>query len=290
MKLLLAALAAFLLCAGTTSAAPIKIGPPAVPSGSLSLTYSLGQCGNNACWTCKGPVALDSVYINVDTNAVHEDAVKLAAGCTGSIGSLVVVTQSADGVKVTEGAHDLLIGSGSVVCLDKAPDLHQDAVQAMGGSSVLFKGLTLDCGRADVSLIDSNFFVKMAGSSTEPPSDIVCDGCHLGPYAAHTVNIQASIRSGVSNSTVCPGKYPRLTFTIGLEAVEPVNVGNSLPLSCSSGGLAPAPSMVCGAACGDGGGLPPCDAAHYRWHVYLPPWETCLKDALGRYVWVQGYW
>ena len=160
------------------------------------------------------------------------DAVQLAPGCTGRIGRIDVTQYAADGVKVAEGAHDLTIGGGSVRCLDKAPPLHQDGVQVMGGTRIAFENLSIDCGRATDSLIDSNFFVNQAGQSTEPPTDVVCDHCTLGGWTAHTANIQTSVRSGVTNSTVCVGRYPALTLTLASDAANAVTDGNSIQ-ACS---------------------------------------------------------
>jgi hypothetical protein len=205
----------------------------AAATTTITRSYADGTCDTKSiCWICDGPVALDSVDVSVETSAAHIDAVHLASGCTGTIGSLTVTTASADGVKVAEGVHDLTIGGGSVTCTAKALTLHQDAVQAMGGSAVTFEGVRLDCGRADESLIDANWRVAKAGKSTTAPTGIVCDHCWLGSYTAHTVDLQESIASGVTNSTVCPGKFPRLTFTVGPDAVDPVNVGNGFPASC----------------------------------------------------------
>jgi hypothetical protein len=199
-------------------------GPPKPPpSNSITLTDQM--------WVCNGPVDLDSVTVTMTSSFPSRrggDGVHLEAGCTGRIGTLNVTTSIADGVKVGDGAHDLTIGGGSIHCLAKLPVVHQDGIQVMGGTRITFRNLTVDCGRADERLINSNLFIRMAGRSATPPTDIVCDHCHLGPYAAHTVNIQDSVRSGVRDSTVCGAKYPRLTLTVGPEAVDPVDAGDSV--------------------------------------------------------------
>ncbi len=127
-------------------------------------------------WVCDGPVNLDSVTVTMTPAAIgdrrNEDAIHLRPGCTGRIGRLTVVQWAGDGVKSAQGVHDLTIGSGSITCLGKAPNLHQDGVQVMGGANIRFSNMTINCGRADDRLIDSNFFVKQAGSSTAPPSDV----------------------------------------------------------------------------------------------------------------------
>jgi hypothetical protein len=76
----------------------------------------------------------------------------------------------------------------------------------------------------------------MAGRATTPPTDVVCDQCSFGGGAAHTVSVQRSIRSGVTNSTLCRAKYPALTLTIGALAMSPVNAGNTLTDCAGSGG------------------------------------------------------
>jgi hypothetical protein len=183
-------------------------------------------------WVCDSPVDLASVKVTMTSaypGGRHGgDAVHLESGCTGHIGKLTVTTSVADGVKIAEGAHDLTIGGGSVRCLAKIPHVHQDGVQAMGGTRITLRHLGIDCGRADQRLINSDLFIKRSGSSRYPPTRVLCIGCFLGGDAAHTVDIQASVHSGVVASTVCAAKYPRLSLTIGPAAVAPVHVRNRL--------------------------------------------------------------
>ncbi len=56
----------------------------------------------------------------------------------------------------------------------------------------------------------------------------MCDHCTFGGDAAHTVSVQNSVRSGVTDSTFCPAKYPRQTFAVGPMATDPVTDGNLL--------------------------------------------------------------
>jgi hypothetical protein len=199
-------------------------GIPKPVTGSIVLT--------DRTWVCNGPVDLDSVTVTIrpaPTGAGRPpDAVHLAPGCTGRIGRLTVTQWAADGVKAAQGVHDLTIGGGTIRCLAKAPHLHQDGIQIMGGSRIHLHRLTVDCGRADDTLINSNLFIKRAGRSTLPPTDVVCDHCTFGGGAAHTVSVQASIRSGITNSVVCTGKFPNLTLAIGPAAVAPVDSGNTV--------------------------------------------------------------
>ena len=98
------------------------------------------------------------------------DAVHLEDGCTGRIGLLTVTQSVADGVKVAEGAHDLTIGGGTIRCLGKTPNVHQDGIQVMGGARIRFENLTVRCGRPGESLINSNLFINQTGRSTAPPT------------------------------------------------------------------------------------------------------------------------
>lgn len=199
-------------------------GPPKPPpASSVTLTDQM--------WVCDGPVDLDSVTVTMTPNFPSRrrgDAVHLENGCTGRIGTLNVTTSIADGVKIGDGAHDLTIGGGSVRCLAKVPVAHQDGIQAMGGARITFQHLTINCGRANERLINSDLFIKKAGRSVDPPTDVVCVDCYLGGGAAHTVSIQESLRSGVRSSTLCSAKYPKLTLDVGPLAVAPVTAGDSL--------------------------------------------------------------
>jgi hypothetical protein len=216
--LLLAAVCVVLVAAVIVA---LALGTGGSGPGSVSLT--------NQTWVCKGPVDLDSVTVTMKAGGRRGgDAVHLEDGCTGRIGQLAVTQSVADGVKVAEGAHDLTIGGGRIRCLAKIPNVHQDGIQVMGGERITFQHLTVDCGRPGESLINSNLFIKESGRSTTPPTDVVCVDCTFGGGAAHTVNIQASIRSGVESSSLCSAKYPKLTLMIGPGAIDPVDVRNTI--------------------------------------------------------------
>jgi hypothetical protein len=183
-------------------------------------------------WTCRKQVDLELVRVTMTPAAGRSrrtaDAIHLRPGCTGRIGRIEVTQSAGDGVKVAEGVHDLEVGGGFVRCLAKAPRLHQDGVQVLGGDRITFRDLRVDCGRAGERLINSNLFINQAGRSTHPPTDVVCDHCSFGGDAAHTVNIQNSVRSGIVDSTLCPAKYEKLTLTVGALAEEPLTSGNEL--------------------------------------------------------------
>lgn len=237
----------FLILAGVTAAAialVVLIGTgrhqreglrrpvdPPQTTGSLTVT--------DQSWTCNGPVALDLVKVTENSGTGAKDAVYLGKNCTGSIGRIEVDTWTGDGVKVQNSdpvAHDLLIGGGYVRCHDKEPTLHQDGVQAMGGTNILFSGVALDCGRADATLVDADWFVNKSGTGASTPTDVVCDGCTLGPGpAAHEANVGESLRSGLRNSVLCPDKTPfNGSFDLTGGAVDPVNEGNVQPPSSDS--------------------------------------------------------
>jgi hypothetical protein len=191
-------------------------------------------------WTCDGPVDLAKVKVTMTAAAGAQrrtaDAVHLAPGCTGRIGRVEITQSAGDGIKVAEGVHDLTIGGGSIRCLAKAPHLHQDGIQVLGGARITFRGLDVDCGRSTSRLINSNIYIRQAGQSTRPPTDVVCEGCTLGGWAAHTVILRRSIRSGVTGSSLCLARFPDLTFDVGASAVDPVRSGNTVR-QCGPGQL-----------------------------------------------------
>jgi hypothetical protein len=208
----------------------------------LLLLVAVAGCGGsppatqavvtNRTWTCRSQVELDLVRVTISPQSIgvrsQEDAVHLRSGCTGSIGRLEVDQWAGDGVKVAQGVHDLTVDGGSIRCHAKAPRLHQDGIQVLGGNNVVFRDLGIDCGREDARLVNSNLFIKESGRSTTPPTDVVCDSCRLGGWAAHTADIQTSVGSGLRDSTLCEARFPRLTLTIGPGASAPVNSGNRI--------------------------------------------------------------
>jgi hypothetical protein len=206
----------------------------------LLLVLALAGCGGSRharevvlvdrTWTCTSHVDLDLVRVTMSPRSIgrrsQEDAVHLRNGCSGTIDRLEVDQWAGDGVKVAQGVHDLTVDGGNIRCHAKAPRLHQDGIQALGGDNITFHDLSIDCGREDARLVNSNLFIKESGRSTTPPTDVVCDGCRLGGWAAHTADIQTSVGSGLRDSTLCEARFPRLTLTIGPGASSPVNSGN----------------------------------------------------------------
>ena len=132
------------------------------------------------------------------------DAIVLEENCTGRIGRVEVDTWTADGIKVQNGgavAHDFVIESGYVRCHEVAEGAHQDGIQVMGGSRLTFRRLRVDC------LGNANLFVSKGGLGASTPTDVVCEGCILGPNSGQTLFYAESVRSGVRGTTVCTGRF-----------------------------------------------------------------------------------
>jgi hypothetical protein len=196
-------------------AAPVAI---AGSTDSTPLTGAVSQTDKT--WFCLGPVNLSSVTVTIKNAST--DAVHLAAGCTGTIGKLTVVQYQRDGVKVAPGAHDLTIGGGSIRCFGHDPLQHQDGIQAMGGQRVTFVGMDDQC----LSANNSAFFVSQGPNGRELPTDILCRGCYLAG-GGFPVRIAVSLRSGIQNSQVCPGKFGTVRISPGV-AQSPVDVGTKI--------------------------------------------------------------
>ena len=167
-------------------------------------------------WYCSGEVDIDRITITIEST--DSDAIHLGLGCRGTIRELQVVTHRLDGVKVSEGAHDVVVEKGFVTCAGQRPGSHQDGVQVMGGTRITFRELRIDCPTKS-----SGFFVREGGKGRETPTDVVCEECHIlgGGYS---VRVNESVRSGVRDSTVCEGGFGAIKILDG--AVDPVDEGN----------------------------------------------------------------
>lgn len=151
------------------------------------------------------PLDLDLVKVEMtgSTESAIGDAIWLSGGdCSGSIRRVEVDTWVADGIKIGSEAHDLTIGGGVIRCHDRRPGAHQDGIQVMGGKTITLRDIEVDCRTSN----HSAFYVNQAGSSTTPPSDVVCEGCVLRATST-TVHIANSERSGVRNSTIYSGEF-----------------------------------------------------------------------------------
>jgi hypothetical protein len=90
----------------------------------------------------------------------------------------------------------------------------------MGGARLTFRNLNIDC------LGHSNFFVARGGAGATTPTDVVCEGCVLGPNAANAARIATSVRSGLRNTLGCISYRYREGLIFMTSAVSVVNVGN----------------------------------------------------------------
>lgn len=204
---------------------------PASATGPLTGSITLVDKG----WTCTGQVDLTSVSVTITKNFVgplrgqgNIDAVHFHSGCTGTIGKLTIVQYQGDGIKVGQGAHDLTIESGSVSCFDHAAGKHQDGVQVMGGRNIVFRNLTVQCQSAN----NAAFFVNEGTSSSEVPTNIICDGCFLSGGGI-TVRIYHSVSSGVRNSTIVAGHLSPFHIDKST-AVDPINTNNAIATAGST--------------------------------------------------------
>jgi hypothetical protein len=161
------------------------------------------------------------------------DAIRLAGCDNVTIHRLECDTFSEDCLKVTNAlpvSDNVTVNGGYLECHELDAGAHQDGIQAMGGSNLLFRGLRIDCEIAGAG----HYFVNRAGAGATTPTDVVCDGCYLGPNpASSSAIIGNSLRSGLRNSTLCPDRTPSGgPLTIQPSAVQPVNENNTFLGSC----------------------------------------------------------
>jgi hypothetical protein len=215
---------------GTTTE-PDNPTPPESISGDLPAPIIVQHGG----WKCNGPQDNTVVIVQdpVDKDGVTPlpAAVNLQAGCTGTIGAIVVMGNQRDGIKVGGGgkgeqpAHDLEILSGWIACGPRAGTVHQDGVQAGGGMHVHFHNLHVDCPQSN----NSAFFTNGSDEATAP-RDVTCAACDL--LAANTaVNFGGdnSFNNGVRNSILRKGTSsaaPADCTRNANNATDPVNSDN----------------------------------------------------------------
>jgi len=193
-------------------------------NGSIDEASTTSVVVKDKSWACIGPVNLASVSVTI-TNKTPV-AILLGDGCTGTIATISVVTNYADGVHVNGTAHDLKINGGSITCTGRGDGVHQDGVQAMSGSRVTFSNLTINCPSAS----NADFFVNWSGNQkVSQPSNILCVSCRLYGTQSGTAFVAAhSSDSGLKYSTLCPSRY----YTFRKYSNTAVDVGNSYPKTC----------------------------------------------------------
>jgi hypothetical protein len=212
----------------TSTTTTTKTTTSTTASRSRQVSPVSGTISVSGSWSCSSAVNITSLTVK---NNGSGDAVKLRAGCTGTIGKIAVTgVRNGDGIKVQGGVHDLTIGGGYVQCAGPSTDgTHQDGTQVMGGKNILYKNLVIDCYGGG----GGNLFIQRAGGET--PTNVICDHCALGPHHPNNINLGPSVSSGARNSLVCK---TRNTPYRAPGATKPVNVNNIYAASgdarCSS--------------------------------------------------------
>jgi hypothetical protein len=154
------------------------------------------------CGSYSQPLRLTLLRVTM-RNRNGNDAVGLNRGnCRGYIGRIEVTTWARDGIKVGRTAHDLVIASGFVRCYGRTADVHQDAIQVMGGRRIRFRRIVTRCRSSN----HSSFFVNAGKGNPRPPAYVTCNRCNL-KGGGTTVHIGRAIRSGVMNSVVYAGRH-----------------------------------------------------------------------------------
>ena len=169
--------------------------------GSVVLVNQTFNCANYP-----QPVDFDLVKVTITAGQdVKRDAFQTSGSgseCTGRIRRVEIDTWVADGIKIGQVAHDLVIEGGYVRCHGLEGDVHQDGIQAMGGNRVTLRNLLVNCSTPDG--VNSAMFINQGSGENGTPTDIVCDGCTLmkAPSRNRVLRISDSVRSGARNSTI----------------------------------------------------------------------------------------
>lgn len=208
-------------------------GPVGEPIGQIQAPIVIQQ----GQWQCSGPqshtvvIVQDPVNTKKDPPEPYSAAVSLGAGCTGTIGAIIVEGNQRDGIKVGGSdkpggpAHDLEILSAWIYCGPRIGNVHQDGVQAGGGRHVHFHNLHVDCPQSN----NSAFFTN-SDDPANPPTDVTCTACDLlAANAAANLGGDNSVDNGVRNSILRKGTSPNAPATCvrnAENATNPVNEAN----------------------------------------------------------------
>jgi len=171
-------------------------------------------------WNCRGPVQLDLVRVELSDS--DRDAVHLDSGCTGTIRRLEIPGDGGgsgpgvDGVKVHAGAHDITVLSGTIDCGAKFHHKHQDAIQAMGGTRVVFHDIVSH------GCANSFMFVNTGRGGHQVPHGIQCIGCTASTNN-YSIFLGHSVGSGAVGGTFVSRVPPHATPN----AVAPAVAANS---------------------------------------------------------------
>ena len=209
-----------LLLAGCGSGSR-KSGPSPEPVGTRHHGVLAGTIVlHDKTWNCRGPVQLALVRIELSDSG--KDAVHLDPGCTGTIRRLEIPGDGGtrgpggDGVKVHAGAHDLVVLGGTIDCGAKVKHKHQDAIQAMGGTRVVFHEIV------SRGCANSFMFVNTGRGGRQVPRGIQCIDC-----TASTNNYSIFVGSSVDSGAVGGSFRSRVPPHATPHAVSPTVVGNS---------------------------------------------------------------
>lgn len=186
-------------------------------------------------WKCDEPQDGTLVEVTITGTGNKADAVHLNQGCTGEVTLHLVIEDGWDCIKVHGGAHDLVV-RGFCEIHGRVGDVHQDFVQAMGGTDVTFEGfetrnagLPGQNGGGGEFAIHSSFFVNQGRGGNDVPTGIVCDGCTLDGGGT-PVAIGNSVSSGVRNSTIKASTKSRCVELVaghGTPAAAPIDDNNT---------------------------------------------------------------
>lgn len=223
-------------------------------AGSVTLVNDTFNCSSYP-----QPVDFDLVKVTITDQSVRRDGFHTGDNCTGRIDRIEIDVSSGDGVKVGQGAHDLVIGGGFVRCNGNYGDVHQDGIQVMGGTRVTFQNLTVNCTTGT----NSAMYINEGAGGNGRPTDVVCDGCVLmrGTDRNRALRIGDSLRSGARNSIIAwcgdgpsCGGGEAIWFS-GAET-DPVNQNNRIVLYRDLGTV-PLPPPASPPPPTGGGGTPP---------------------------------
>lgn len=206
-------------------------------TGKSPRGHVLVRCLNKT-YHCKGEAHGLQINVKIDSPATKLDGVHLDDGCTGSL-RVRIETNSGDGVKVHNGAHDLTVymgkpgtgkpGQGSKVgikCTGKSGAVHQDGVQAMGGDHVTFDSPNVDCPTGN----NGGLFVNGGAGGRGTPTAIVFVGgfSYEGNASIHIGDASDSSGArGVIMKTNRTKASPPNCIRIGKNAKNPVNENNT---------------------------------------------------------------
>jgi hypothetical protein len=204
-------------CGGTHPSGASRPSPATPPSGSVVLS--------NVTWHCRSQVDLALVRITLHGQSM--DAVHLDRGCKGTIERLDIVGDGGavgpggDAVKVHDGAHDLRILGGTIDCGKKAPGKHQDAIQAMGGSDVIFEHI-------DSRYCANSFmFINSGKNRRGIPTQVQCIEC-TAATRNYSIFVGRSVDSGARQGTFSSRVPPR-SDSSAMRAVLQSNVWTHRP-------------------------------------------------------------